>query len=180
MFNSVKLAGSLFVIAAATSSYGCKFFEKKVPEDIVQKALNESARHLGGTASAMCGGSTRGLINATVTIKSRGEKNTGVAHLKGSPWPTAGEDLPSKCEGDVEYAFSFKTKTYGIGKKRRTETTWFLDSVKLIAVQTEGVKFKGEKEETNDPDKADDSDDEVQPAAKATADKKKKKAADDE
>jgi hypothetical protein len=169
----------LVVVAFAFSLFGCKFLEKKVPEDIVQKALNQSLRHLGGTASAMCGGPTKGIINATVTIKSRGEKNTGVAHVKGSPWPTAGEDLPSKCEGDIEYAFSYKTKTYGIGKKKKTETTWFLDSVKLTAVQTEGVKFKGEKEESNDPDKDGDDDEEVQPASKTDSKKKAKKSDDD-
>lgn len=173
----MKLAGSVFLIALATSSLGCKFFEKKVPEDIVNKALNQSLRHMAGTATAMCGGTTRGLIDAKVTIKSRGEKNTGVAHVKGSPWPTAGEDLPSKCEGDVEFAFSFTTKSYGTGKKRRTETTWFLDKIKLVAMQTDGVKFKGEKEETNDPE-ADDSDEEEKPVEKAT--KKKKKTDDDE
>lgn len=167
----MKLVGSLLVILAASSSVGCT---KKVPEDIVKKALNGSLRHMGATASAMCGGKTRGLIDANVTIKSRGEKNVGVAHVKGAPWPTAGEDLPSKCEGDVEFAFSFTTKTYGSGKRRRTETTWFLDKVKLVAVQTDGVKFKGEKEESNDPEADDEADD--KPAEKAT---KKKKSDDD-
>jgi hypothetical protein len=165
----MKLAGSLFVIVLASTTFGCKFFEKKVPEDIVQKALTQSLRHMGGTASAMCGGNTKGLINAAVTIKSRGEKNTGVAHVKGAPWPTAGENLPAKCEGDIEYQFSYTSKTYGVGKRKKTETTWFLDKLKLTAVQTDGVKFKGEKEEANDPnaDDDDDSDDKpIEPAAK--------------
>lgn len=171
----MKLAGSLFVIALASTTFGCKFLEKKVPEDIVQKALNQSLRHMGGTASAMCGGNTRGLINANVTIKSRGEKNTGVAHVKGSPWPTAGEDLPAKCEGDIEYQFSYTSKTTGIGKRKKTQTTWFLDKIKLVAVQTDGVKFKGEKEETNDPDKDDDDEADEKPVEPAS----KKKKSDD-
>lgn len=164
----MKAIGSLFVIALAASSFGCKFFEKKVPEDIVKKAVNQSIRHMGATATAMCGGKTRGLINADVTIKTRGEKNTGVAHVKGAPWPTAGEDLPKKCEGDVEYAFSFTSKTYGVGKKKRTETTWFLDKIKLVAVQTDGVKFKDGAEETNDPNADDEEEADDKPVDKAS------------
>jgi len=172
----MKLLGGLLVVALALPSSGCKLFEKKVPEDIVRKAVNGSLRHMPATATAMCGAKTRGLIDASITIKTRGEKNTGVAHVKGSPWPTAGEDLPSKCEGDVEYQFSFTTKSYGTGKRRRTETTWFLDKLKLVAVQTDGVKFKGEKEEANDPE-ADDDETDDKPVEKAT---KKKAKSDDE
>ncbi len=161
-------ARSIVLIALAASSFGCKFFEKKVPEDIVQKALNQSLRHMGNTATAMCGGTTRGITNASVSIKSRGEKNTGIAHVSGAPLPTAGEDLPKKCEGDVEYAFSFTSKTYGSGKRRRTETTWFLDKLKLVAVQTDGVKFKDGTEETNDPDADDDDDSDDKPVDKAS------------
>ncbi len=167
----MKHLGSLLLVVAGLS-LGC---QKNVPEDIVKKAVNGSLRHMSGTASAMCGAKTRGLIDANVTIKTRGEKNTGVAHVKGTPWPQAGEDLPAKCEGDVEYAFSFTTKSYGTGKRRRTETTWFLDKLKLTAVQTDGVKFKGEKEETNDPE-ADDDEADDKPVEKSS---KKKKSDDD-
>src|SRR5687768_5043201 len=145
----MKLVGCLVVAAVAASSFGCKFFEKKVPEDIVQKALSGSLKHMPNTASAMCGGTTRGFQSATVSIKTRGEKNTVVAHIKGKPFPSTDKDIAATCEGDVEYAFSFTTKAYGTGKKRRTETTWFLDKVKLVAVQTDGVKFKNAAEEAN-------------------------------
>lgn len=145
----VSLVPVLVVLAA--TSLGC---EKKVPEDIVQKALSGSLRHMPNTASAMCGGSAKGLTNVTVSITKRGEKNTGTAHVKGKPF--LGKDAADSCEGDVEYAFSYKTKTYGTKKKKRTETTWFLDKIKLVDVQTKGVKFEGGSEESNDPDADDD------------------------
>ncbi|MBI2394889.1 MAG: hypothetical protein HYV09_35295 [Deltaproteobacteria bacterium] len=170
----MRLFVGLLVVAAVGSS-GCKLLEKKVPDDIVKKAVSGSLRHMPNTATAMCGGDTKGLMSATVTVKSRGEKSTGVAHVVGKPWP--GKDLPSSCEGDVEFAFSYSTKTYGSGKRRRTETTWFLDKLKLVAVQTEGVKLASQSEESNDPDKDDDGDDDDDSSKTKT---KKKKSSDDE
>lgn len=161
------------IVAAAITSSGCKLLEKKVPDDIVKKAVSGSLRHMPNTASAMCGADTKGLMSATVTVKSRGEKSTGVAHVVGKPWP--GKDLPSSCEGDVEFAFSYSTKTYGSGKRRRTETTWFLDKLKLVAVQTEGVKLASQTEESNDPDQDDEGDDDDSAKSKT-----KKKSSDDD
>ena len=181
MNRSASLALAIMVGFASIGSTGCgilKFFEKKVPDDIVQKALTQTLRHAPVTASAMCGADTAGLASSTVTIKTRGEKSTGTAHVVGTPWP--GEDTPSKCEGDIEFAFSYSTKTYGSRRNRRTETTWFLDKMKLTAVQTKGVKFKEGKDETPTADEADDEEgDKTQKASKGS-DKKKKAASDDD
>jgi hypothetical protein len=182
MSRLTSLSMALVVGGIGLSTTGCQFFEKKVPENIVSEVVGKVMKfNAPGIASAMCGGSTRGFTSVTVTIKSRGEKNHGVVHVKGKPWMSADEELPSTCEGDMEYAFSFKTRTYGIGKRRRTETTWTLESLKLTAVQTKGVKFKevDEKMDDNmDPDEEKGGDDKADKGDKG--DKKKKKGGDDD
>jgi len=179
MNRFATLVLAVMVGGAGVSASGCKFFEKKVPDDIVQKALTQTLRHAPYTASAMCGADIRGFANSTVTIKSRGEKSTGVAHVKGTPWPSASDDVPSSCEGDIEFAFSYSTKTYGTKRNRRTETTWFLDKMLLVAVQTKGVKFKEAKEEKPDENADDEEGGDDKPAKKGDDKGKKKKASDD-
>jgi hypothetical protein len=130
-------------ILSSVGLFGCK---KQVPTDIVQKSLTSSLRHAPQTASAMCGATTRGLASSTITVTKRGEKNSGIAHVKGSPWP--GQGVPSTCEGDVEFAYTYESKKIG----RRTRTTWFLEHLKLTAVQTKGVTFKPVEEKVADDD----------------------------
>lgn len=124
-------------VGLALLASGC---QRTVPQDIVNKSLQSSLRVAPGIASAMCGATVRGFSSTTVTITKRGEKNTGVAHLVGTPWLTQG--APKQCEGDVEYAYSYSSKSSRVGRKRRTTVTWSLDSLKLTAVQTPGVTFK--------------------------------------
>jgi len=123
------------------SATGC---QRSVPEDIINKSLSSALRSAPATASAMCGVAVKGLSSVTVTVKKRGEKNTGVAHIVGQPWLTKG--APDRCEGDVEYAYSYTTKSSRTGRKRRTTVTWSLDSLKLVAVQTPGVTMKAVSE----------------------------------
>lgn len=119
----------------AMSLFGCK---RTVPSDIVQKSIRGAmSTHAPNTASAMCGARVKGLIAATVTIKEKKADNTGVAHVRGAPWMAPG--APSICEGDVEFKYTYTSKTTGY-KKKTTTTTWYLEHVKLIAVQTPGVK----------------------------------------
>ena len=59
---------------------------------------------------------------------------------------------PSTCEGDVEFKYSYTSKTRGY-KRKTTTTTWYLEYVKLVAVQTPGVKGSSVDE---DPDGDDD------------------------
>ena len=145
------------VLGLSLLTAGC---ERKVPEDIVQKSLQSSLRQAPNTTSAMCGVPVKGFSTTEVKITKRGEKNTGTAHLIGKPWP--GLNLPKQCEGDVEYAYSYTSKTSRSGRKRKTTVTWSLDSLKLVAVQTPGVTFKPVQEA---PPEADDGDDD-KPAEK--------------
>lgn len=155
MSNRFSSFGKLFVCALlglSLSSSGC---ERKVPEDIVQKSMQSAFKQAPNTASAMCGVPVKGFSSTEVKITKRGEKNTGVAHIVGKPW--LGANTPKQCEGDVEYAYSYTSKTSRTGRKRRTTVTWSLDALKLIAVQTPGVTFKPVQET---PPEADDGDDE--------------------
>jgi hypothetical protein len=142
-------------LMASVGVLGCK---RKVPDDIVNKAFDRVLRsHAPNTVSAMCGGQTRGFTSVKTTIKSRLENNKGMVHVKGTPWmSTKGDKLPRECEGDLEYQFSYTTKKIG----RSTNTTWYLDHVKLVAVQTPGVSLKTVDEDT------DDTDDDDEPSAK--------------
>lgn len=140
----------------ALSVTGC---QRSVPEDIINKSLSSSLRSAPGIASAMCGMPVRGLSSVTVTIKQRGEKNTGVAHVVGQPWFTKG--APDRCEGDVEYAYSYSTKSSRSGRTRRTTVTWSLDALKLVAVQTPGVAMKA----VSETPPADDGDEGATPGA---------------
>ena len=135
------------VAAAALCMTGCK---KTVPNDIVQKSLNNALRHAPVTASAMCGVNAKGITGTVVTVKTRGENNTGVAHVKGSSlFATGGVKT---CEGDIEFAYTYSSKTTGPSRNRRTMTTWYLDHMKLVAVQTPGVTLKGAGDEKVDDD----------------------------
>ena len=139
------------VVLAALMSMGCK---KQVPNDIVQKSLKGALRsHAPATTSAMCGAKVRGLSNATITVTSKNKDNTGVAHVRGSPWLAPG--TPPFCEGDVEFRYTSTSKTTG-GRRRTTTTTWYLEHVKLVGVQTPGVANVTADE---DPDGDDDDDD---------------------
>lgn len=91
----------------------------------------------------MCGTKVRGLSNATITVKSKNQDNIGVAHVRGTPWMAPG--TPPFCEGDVEFRYSFTSKTTGY-KRKTTTTTWYLEHIKLVAVQTPGVKSVGADE----------------------------------
>jgi hypothetical protein len=122
------------VVLAAMSTMACK---KSVPNDIVQKTLRGAlSSHSPLTTSAMCGVRVRGLSNATITVKSKNADNTGIAHVKGTPWLAPG--TPPFCEGDVQFKYSSTSKTTGY-KKKTTTTTWYLEHVKLLAIQTPGV-----------------------------------------
>ncbi|MCA9589284.1 MAG: hypothetical protein KC657_28430 [Myxococcales bacterium] len=139
--------GLLAVTMLCTLSlFGCK---KQVPTNIVQRSLKNALRHAPLTASGMCGATVKGLPNATITIAKRGANNTGVAHVVGAPWMAPG--APSKCEGDVEFAYSYNTKRTGYRGRNKT-TTWYLDHLKLVAVQTPGVAFKAVDESNVDDD----------------------------
>lgn len=140
------------VVAAvlAVAPLGCK---RTVPNDIVQKSIRGAmSSHAPNTASAMCGAKVKGLVSATVTVKEKRRDNTGVAHVRGAPWMAPG--APAYCEGDVEFRYSYTSKTTGM-RKKTTTTTWYLEHVKLVAVQTPGVAFASVDE---DPD-GDDEDD---------------------
>ncbi len=148
---------SLLGLALATG--GC---ERKVPEDIVEKSMQSALRTAPNTTSAMCGVPIKGFSSTEVKITKRGEKNTGVAHLIGKPW--LGQNTPKQCEGDVEYAYSYTSKSSRSGRRRKTTVTWSLDQLKLIAVQTPGVTFKPVAE--TPPESDDDADGDKAPASK--------------
>jgi hypothetical protein len=131
----------LVFVGASLGLVGCK---RQVPRDIVQKSLTSSLRSAPMTASAMCGAQTRGLVSSTITVTKTNPDNTGVAHVRGTPWMAPG--VPSSCEGDVEFRYSYQTKKIG----RNTRTTWYLDHMKLIAVQTKGVQLKQVDETVDD------------------------------
>jgi len=130
MRNALMIAVTLM----AMSTLGCK---KKVPNDIVQKTLRGAlSLHAPATTSAMCGLKVKGITNATITVKSVNPDNTGVAHVKGTPWLAPG--TPPFCEGDVQFKYTSTQKTTGY-KRKTTTTTWYLEHVKLVGVQTPGV-----------------------------------------
>lgn len=152
--------GSWLVLAVMGLSLTAGGCDRKVPEDIVQKSMQSALRTAPNTTSAMCGVPVKGFASTEVKITKRGEKNTGVAHLIGKPWP--GVNLPKQCEGDVEYGYSYTSKTSRSGRRRKTTVTWSLDQLKLVAVQTPGVTFKPVQET---PPEADDDGDGDKPAA---------------
>ncbi len=137
------------VMLGAVLLSGCK---KQVPDDIVKKTISSAMRmHAAGLVSIMCGGSAKGLSNPTVTIVKRGTESTGTAHIKGSP--TFYQGKATQCEGDVEYSYTYSSKTIGAGSRRRTMTTWYLQHMKLVAIQTPGVTFKTyEEDPEGEPD----------------------------
>lgn len=127
---------ALMVVAVlgAMSTMGCK---KSVPTDIVQKSLKGALNtHSPITTSAMCGAKVKGLVSSTITIKEKKPDNTGIAHVRGTPWMAPG--APAFCEGDVEFKYTYTSKTTGY-KRKTTTTTWYLEHVKLVGVQTPGV-----------------------------------------
>jgi len=141
---------AIAVMFTAAFSTGCK---KQVPNDIVQQSLRGALHtHAPKTTSAMCGTNVRGLLGATITVKSKTADNVGVAHIRGMP--VGGFKAPTFCEGDVEFKFSSSTKRSGY-RGRSSTTTWYLDHVKLIAITTPGVKAVSVDE---DPDGDDDND----------------------
>ncbi len=141
----------LVLVAACTLMFvtGCK---KQVPTDIVQKSLRSALRlHAPQTTSAMCGKSVKGLVNANITsVTRKSDGSSGTAHVSGAPFLTPGG--PTVCEGDIEFKYTYTSKTTGPTKRRTTTTTWYLEHVKLTAVQTKGVAFKAVDEDANDDD----------------------------
>lgn len=136
-------------VLGALSMMGCK---RQVPRDIIQKSIkNAMSFHAPLITSAMCGQQVRGIPNATITVTKTNPDNTGVVHIKGSPWPGANVKMGTVCEGDVEYKYSYTSKKRG----RTTTTTWYLDHAKLTAVQTPGVTFKPVDENASDGDEGD-------------------------
>jgi hypothetical protein len=148
MYKGISV-GILAVMIAGTSLVGCK---KQVPTDIVQKSLRNALRlHAPQTTSAMCGVKVKGLINASVTSVTRKPDGvSGTAHISGAPWSAPG--APSLCEGDVDFKYTFSQKTRGTRKRKTTTTTWYLEHVKLTAVQTKGVAFQTVDEDASDED----------------------------
>jgi hypothetical protein len=140
---------ALIVGVSALSLTGCK---KQVPTDIVQKSLRNALRsHAPATSSGMCGANVKGLTNANITnVVRKPDGVSGTAHISGSPWLTPG--APANCEGDVEFKYSFTQRTSGSRKRKTTTTTWYLDHIKLTAVQTKGVPFKAVDENATDDD----------------------------
>lgn len=141
---------AIAVMFVAAFSTGCK---KQVPNDIVQQSLRGALHtHAPKSMSAMCGTNVRGLLGATITVKSKTPDNVGIAHVRGMP--VGGVKAPTFCEGDVEFKFTSTTKRTGY-KRRNTTTTWYLEHVKLVAINTPGVKPVQVDE---DPDGDDDND----------------------
>lgn len=139
----------LAVMMGAMMLTGCK---KQVPTDIVQKSLRNALRtHAPVTTSAMCGVTVKGLINANITsVQRKPDGVTGTAHVSGAPWLAPG--APALCEGDVEFKYSSTSRTSGTRRRKTTTTTWYLDHIKLVAVQTKGVAFKTVDEDADDDD----------------------------
>jgi len=141
-------------VLAALSLFasGCK---KQVPNDIIQKSITHVLRQDANIATAMCGVQAKGITGPSVTVKTRGNNSTGVAHVKGSSLFAQGGI--KTCEGDLEFAYSYTARTTGPSRNRRTVTTWYLNHLKLVAVQTPGVTLKGPvDEDVNDDDDDDD------------------------
>lgn len=139
----------LALMVGVMSLTGCK---KQVTTDIVQKSLRNALRlHAPATTSAMCGLNVKGLVNANITnvVRSK-DGSSGTAHVGGAPWTAPG--APANCEGDVEFKYSYAPKTTGPRKRKTTTTTWYLDHIKLTAVQTKGVTFKSVDENASDDD----------------------------
>lgn len=138
----------LAAVVGALSMMGCK---RQVPNDIIQKSL-KNALTFGApnTTSAMCGTNVRGLVGPSITVTKKNGDNSGSAHVSGSPIG-GGVGAPSRCEGDIEFRYTYTTKTTGI-RRKTTTTTWYLDNIKLTAVQTKGVTFKPVDETANDQD----------------------------
>ena len=106
-----------------------------------------------GTGGGGLGGTTvRGIIGTVITVKSKTPDNVGVAHVRGMP--VGGVKAPMFCEGDIEFKFTSTTRRSGY-RGRNTRTTWYLDHVKLLSIQTPGVANRGVDE---DPDGDDDND----------------------
>ncbi len=146
MMNRTVLAWTIVLLGVAST--GCK---RQVPNDIVQKSLRGALHtHSPLTTSAMCGTKVRGILGTTVTVKSKTPENVGVAHVKGMP--VGGSGAPSFCEGDVEFKYSYTSRTTGY-RRKTTTTTWYLEHVKLLAIQTPGVANQSLDE---DPDGDDD------------------------
>jgi hypothetical protein len=137
-------------ILASIGLVGCK---KTVPNDIIQKSFTNALRHAPNTASAMCGANTRGFTSVRVTVTKKLPENKGSVHVKGTPW--FGPGVPSECEGDIDYAYSYQSKTRKVGRNTRTDTTWYLDQMTLTAVQTKGVTFKSVNEQANEDEEDD-------------------------
>ena len=139
-FLAIAVVGALFTT-------GCK---RQVPNDIVQKSIkNALTFHAPNVTSGMCGLQVKGITNPSISVTKRNPDNSGVAHIKGAPWMTQG--APSQCEGDIEYKYSYTTKTTGY-KRKTTTTTWSLEYIKLVGVQTKGVTFKPVNEAAPDDD----------------------------
>jgi hypothetical protein len=81
-------------------------------------------------------------------VTKKDAENKGTVHVTSSQQNGA-KMIP--CEGDLTYAFSYKSRTIG----KRTTVTWSLDDIKLTAVQTPGVNFKPVEEKPDDNDVAD-------------------------
>lgn len=141
MRNALALA----TLVTTLSLFGCK---KQVPTDIVQKSLKNALRHAPATSSAMCGVTVSGLTNPTISNVKRNPDNTGSAHVAGTPFA---KSTPAKCEGDVQFSYTYSQKTTGI-RRKTTTTTWFLNHLQLTAVQTPGVAFKATDENPDDDD----------------------------
>jgi hypothetical protein len=130
----------LWLCATITMSLvGCK---KMAPEDVVRNSIVSAMRsHAGGLVSAMCGVPAQGLPTPNIRVVSRIAGGTGTVHVSGKPMLKGAGNAP-QCEGDIEYSFTYTTKTTGPAKKRKTMTTWYLNHMKLVAVQTPGVALK--------------------------------------
>ena len=148
-----RLGIALALLLLLVTVPGCK---KQVPDDIVKKGMTSVLRsHASNLVSAMCGAKSQGITFPNIAISKRGENNTGVAHVKGSPTFYTGKPPTPTCEGDIEYSYEYTTRTYGPSKRRKTVTTWYLKHMKLLAIQTPGVTSKSMEE---DPEGDDDDD----------------------
>lgn len=143
----MRNALALMLVMSTLSLMGCK---KTVPNDIVQKSLKNALSRAPATGTNMCGVPVKGLTNVTVNVTKRGENSTGVAHVKGMPLFAQGA-APTYCEGDVEFAYSYTARTTGY-RRKNTTTTWYLDNLNLIAVQTKGVTLRPTSEKPDDDD----------------------------
>jgi hypothetical protein len=129
-----------FLVLAALPVAGCK---RQVPDKIVQDVVKKFLRHAPNTASAVCGFQRPGLTLSNVKVTKKDAENKGTVHVTSSQ--QNGTKMVN-CEGDLSYAFSYKSRTIG----KRTTVTWTLDDIKLTAVQTPGVNFKPFVEKPDD------------------------------